>query len=100
MTSGGQSGWRGSGDTQWSGEGEERVGGGGRALPARPHRERQTARGGDTKEGENLGTGEEAASQVAAHKARNSERERRERGERGEEEGKAGEGETRHLEEF
>lgn len=73
------------------------MGRGGRALPAQPHRERQTARGGDTKEGENLGTGEEAVSQVAAHKAHNSEQERRERGE---EEGKAGEGETRHLEEF
>lgn len=54
---------------------------GGSALPARPLRERQTARGVDTKEGENLGTREEAASQVAAHKARVSERERRVRGE-------------------
>lgn len=72
----GQSGWRGSGDTQ-------REGGrwGGKALPARPLRERQREGGVDTKEGENLGTGEEAASQVAADKERVSERERRVRGE-------------------
>lgn len=54
---------------------------GGKALPARPLRERQREGGVDTKEGENLGTGEEAASQVAADKERVSERERRVRGE-------------------
>lgn len=76
----GQSGWRGSGDTQR--EGRRGAGWeGGKALPARPLRERQREGGVDTKEVENLGTGEEAASQVAADKERVSGRERRVRGE-------------------
>lgn len=54
---------------------------GGEALPARPLRETQRVGGVDTKEGENLGTAEEAASQVAADKERGSERQRRVRGE-------------------